>query len=204
MSQQIRHVHPTTKKPWIEVVLATVSFAAICLIYFVWLPGRYETDPASNLYRPLIYAVFAVLIPAFLFGARGYAEKYGYRREGLTRSAVIGLALALPLFGLGYVVAAGPAPPLAAWYVLVVLEETYFRGLWQRAAAHLAGDWGAMLIPAVLFGVYHLTLGFTLVQASGVVLFGLLLGWLRQNTDNLLGPILLHAALISGMWFSPR
>ncbi|MFQ6127130.1 MAG: CPBP family intramembrane glutamic endopeptidase [Candidatus Heimdallarchaeota archaeon] len=137
-----------------------------------------------------------------MFSGRDYAEKYGYRRSGLMKSAIIGMVLTLPLFILGCEIAAGPAPPLLAWYGFIVLEETYFRGLWQRAGTHLAGSLGAVFIPAALFGIYHLPLGFTPIQALGVVLFGLLLGWLRKSTDNLFGPILLHSALATGMWFS--
>ena len=195
----------TRNKTVAEIALAIISFVTICLIYFVWIPGRYA-DASTAIYRPLIYVVFAVLLPALLFGVRDFAQKYGYRRDGLAKSAVIALALALPVALLGYKVAAGPLPSswslLLAWYVLIVLEETYFRGLWQRAGAHVVGPQGAIFVQAVMFGIYHLTLGFTSLQALGVVLFGLLLGWLRKSTDNILGAVLLHAALATGMWLS--
>ncbi len=187
----------------IETVLAAVSFAAICLIYFVWIPGQYD-DPSTAIYRPLIYILFGVVLPIMLFGARSYASQYGYQQAGLAKSIVVSLALAVPLFVLGYKFAAGPVPPLIVWYAMNILEETYFRGLLQRAGEHMAGAWGALFIPAVLFGVYHLTVGFTFAQALGPVLLGVLFGWLRKDTDNIAGPILMHMALVTGMWFSPR
>ncbi len=100
-----------TNKTQIETILAVVSFAAICLLYLVLFPGG-ATDVSTGIYVPLIYIIFGVLLPLLLFGGRDYAGKYGYRRAGLAKSAIIGAALALPFFLLGYKFAAGPVPPL--------------------------------------------------------------------------------------------
>lgn len=197
-------VSTETNKKWIEVALAIVSFAVICLLYLVLFPGG-ATDVSTGIYVPLIYIVSGVLIPLLLFGGRDYTDKYGYRRAGLVKSAIIGAVLALPFFILGYKFAAGPVPPLLFWYVANILEETYFRGLWQRAGTHLAGPWGAILIQAVLFGVYHVVVvGFTPLQALFPTFLGLLSGWIRKDTDNILAPILFHMALVTGMYFAPR
>ncbi len=193
-----------TDKKWMEVALAVTSFAAICLLYLVVFRGG-ATNISDGIYVPVIYIVFAVLAPLLLFGGKGYAEKYGYHRAGLVRSAIIGVALALPFFLLGYKFAAGPVPPLLFWYAANVLEETYFRGLWQRAGTHLVGPWGAIVIQAVLFGVYHVVVaGFTPLQALFPTVLGLLTGWIRKDTDNILAPILIHMALVTGMYFAPR
>ncbi len=190
-------------KARIEIVVAVVSYVTIFLVYLLLIPGL--DDSLSNLvYRGLIYAIAAFVLPIMLFGWRDYAKQYGYRREGLAKSAVVGAVLAIPLFALGYSAAAGPVPPLLSWYLMNVLEETYFRGLWQRVGEHLAGPWGAILIPSVLFGIYHLTAGFTPVQIVGPMLFGILASWLRRSTDNILAPILMHMALVTGMTFAPR
>ena len=88
----------TRNKTVAETALAIISFAAICLIYLVWFPGGIKAeDVSSGIYIPVIYIVFGVLFPILLFGWRGYAEKYGYRRAGLAKSAIIGAILALPL-----------------------------------------------------------------------------------------------------------
>lgn len=189
-----------------EAALAVISFSTICLIYLLWFPGGLKPeDVSAGIYIPVIYILAGVLGPMLLFGWRDYAEKYGYKRSGLAKSALIGGILALPLFVVGYTFAVGAVPPLLLWYVLNVLEETYFRGLWQRVGAHLAGTWGAIVVPAVLFGLYHIVAaGFTPLQALFPFSLGLLSGWLRKDTDNMLGPILLHMALVTGMWFAPR
>ncbi len=197
-------VSTATSKKWIEVALAVVSFAVICLLYLVLFPGG-ATDVSTGIYVPLIYVVFGVLLPLLLFGGQGYVEKYGYRWAGSAKSAIVGAALALPFFLLGYKFAAGPVPPLLFWYVANVLEETYFRGLWQRAGTHLAGPWGGILIQAALFAVYHVVVaGFTPLQALFPTFLGLLSGWIRKDTDNILAPILFHMALVTGMYFAPR
>ncbi len=197
-------ISTATNKKWIEIALAVISFAAICFLYLVLFPGG-ATGVSNGIYVPLIYTVFGVVFPLLLFGGRGYAEKYGYRRAGLAKSAIVGAALAVPFFLMGYKFAAGPVPPLLFWYMANVLEETYFRGLWQSAGRHLAGPWGAILIQAALFGVYHMVVaGFTPLQALFPFFLGLLSGWIRKDTDNILAPILFHMALVTGMYFAPR
>lgn len=193
----------TAHKKWIEVALAAASFLAICVLYLAVFRGG-ATGVSNGIYVPLIYALFGVLAPLLLFGGREYARGYGFRRGGLLKSAIIGAALAVPLFLLGYKLAAGPVPPLLFWYAANVLEETYFRGLWQKAGTHLVGSWGAIGIQAVLFGVYHVVVaGFTPLQALFPTGLGLLSGWIRKDTDNLLAPIVIHMALVTGMYFAP-
>lgn len=189
----------------IETLLAVSSFALMGMIYFVLMPGSYKTTSMSvHIYRPLIYLAFGFILPLLLFGAKSYAEKYGFQWNGLKRSVVLSAVLAMPLFFLGSKFAAGPAPPLATWYLLNILEETYFRGLWQRAGEHIAGMAGAIILPSILFGVYHLTAGFTPFQAIGPVLIGVLFSLVRRNTDNIAGPILMHMAVVTGIWFSAQ
>lgn len=187
----------------LEVALAVASFALIGIIYFVIFPESYKTTSMNvHIYRPLVYVIFGFVLPISLFGVKGYMARYGFQRKGLGKSVIISAVFALPLLFLGYKLAAGPVPPLLTWYVLNIMEETYFRGLWQRAGGYLAGSFGAILIPAVLFGVYHLTAGFTPVQAIGPFFIGLVFGWVRKDTDNILGPILMHAFLVTGMWLA--
>lgn len=191
------------KKQKIETLLAIASFAIIGVLYFVIFPESGKTTSMGvHIYRPLIYIVFGFAVPIALFGWRDFAQKYGFQKAGMKKSVMISALLALPLFFLGYKLAAGPAAALLLWYFLNILEETYFRGLWQRAGEHLAGPAGAIIIPSVLFGIYHLTVGFTPVQAVGPVFLGVLFSLVRRSTDNIAGPILMHMATVSGIWYA--
>lgn len=189
----------------IETFLAILSFALIGIIYFIIFPESYKTTSMNvHIYRPLIYIIFGFLLPIILFGLKGFAEKYGFRKEGLKKSLFIAAIAALPLFILGNKFAAGPSPSLLTWYFLNILEETYFRGLWQRIGEHIAGIAGAIIIPSILFGIYHLTAGFTPFQAIGPVFLGILFSSVQRNTNNIAGPILMHMAVITGIWFAAQ
>lgn len=64
-----------------------------------------------------------------------------------------------------------------------VIEELFFRGLFQRAALRRFGRFWAVVLPAVVFGVVHLQP----LQFPALVLFGLVAGLLVRRTDRL-GP----------------
>jgi membrane protease YdiL (CAAX protease family) len=64
-----------------------------------------------------------------------------------------------------------------------IIEEVFFRGLFQRAAIRrFGGAWGVVL-PALVFGAVHLQL----LQLPALVVFGLVAGVLTYRTDRL-GP----------------
>lgn len=74
-------------------------------------------------------------------------------------------------------------------------EETLFRGLIQAALAHwIGGPYGvaiAVLLASIVFGVCHWVTPTYALLATGI---GLYLGWLFVVSDNLLVPIVAHAA----------
>lgn len=84
---------------------------------------------------------------------------------------------------------------LAFAVVPAVVEEWCFRGLLFSALLRALGPRGAILVSALLFGVFHLTdRGIPLIErsiTSGVM--GLVLGWVCWRTGSLVPGIILHA-----------
>jgi hypothetical protein len=85
-----------------------------------------------------------------------------------------------------------------------VIEEVVYRGLAVAALVRWAGwRWfAACLLPALFFGVIHMSQGGDMMEAAGIAaitgLGGLLFGWLFVRWDfNLWPPILLHVGLNS-------
>jgi membrane protease YdiL (CAAX protease family) len=70
-------------------------------------------------------------------------------------------------------------------------EELLFRGVVQHAIAERCGPTVALVLASLIFGLAH-PLSTTYVVLAGLI--GLYLGWLWLATDNLLVPILAHAA----------
>lgn len=71
-----------------------------------------------------------------------------------------------------------------------IFEEIFYRGLVQRALLRRVGPWPAVLITAVVFGLSH----FQLLQAPGLVVFGVVVGWLALRTGRLGPSIMAHVA----------
>jgi membrane protease YdiL (CAAX protease family) len=87
-------------------------------------------------------------------------------------STILDLALIAALAGLG--------------------EEMLFRGVAQSGIEGLSGSaWMALALASLLFGLAH---PITLAYAVLAGLIGVYLGWLLLATDNLLVPIVTHAA----------
>lgn len=76
------------------------------------------------------------------------------------------------------------------WILLLgpILEETVFRGLAFRPAEQYLGAKWAILLCAALFALAHW--GFPNLPLA--FLAGLLFGWIRHKSGNLLCPILAH------------
>jgi membrane protease YdiL (CAAX protease family) len=88
------------------------------------------------------------------------------------------------------------------------LEEFLFRGVLQTRLRLLAGPGWALVLQALVFGVWHLGLGYTNTGHAGLLpaiaitivhqsLVGLALGILFERTRNLLVPSVAHIALNS-------
>jgi hypothetical protein len=71
-------------------------------------------------------------------------------------------------------------------------EEMLFRGVVQTGLERASGSpWLALVLASLLFGLAH---PITLAYAVLAGLIGVYLGWLFMATDNLLVPIVTHAA----------
>jgi membrane protease YdiL (CAAX protease family) len=68
-----------------------------------------------------------------------------------------------------------------------ICEEVMFRGTMQSAYSRM-GDKKAILISALLFGMFH----FNLLNLLGPLFLGIVLGIIRYKTDSLYGSILGH------------
>lgn len=75
-------------------------------------------------------------------------------------------------------------------------EEIIFRGLTYRMMRRAIPWQVALIIQAVLFGVYH----FNIVQGTYAALLGLVLGYLAYRYDSVLPGILLHIAINSSSY----
>ena len=91
---------------------------------------------------------------------------------------------------------------LALMAVMVLAEELLFRGVGLRYLRALTGDFGAIVISAVLFGLYHLA-GSSAAGTEAALLFlmptlgGLLFAWAAVRSDGLALPLGLH---LGGNW----
>ena len=82
---------------------------------------------------------------------------------------------------------------LFLWAVVLapVLEELLFRGILLRRAERAAGTLPAVLISALLFGLYHGNLSQGITAAAA----GLALGYAYVRTDALLVSVVMHTAV---------
>ncbi|MBN4047563.1 CPBP family intramembrane metalloprotease [Acidimicrobiaceae bacterium AH-315-P05] len=74
-----------------------------------------------------------------------------------------------------------------------VSEELFFRGLVQGSLEQTEPAWKAVGVTSLLFSVSH----FQLLQAPGLLAFGLLLGWQVSRTGRIGGAIAMHAGFNS-------
>ena len=83
--------------------------------------------------------------------------------------------------------AAATFQALAVWTPLT--EEIFFRGFIFAGLAPRLGPWRAMLVSALVFSLFHLTLGLLVP----VFITGFLLAWLYRQTGSIWPSILAHA-----------
>lgn len=78
--------------------------------------------------------------------------------------------------------------------VPAVCEELFFRGFLLQAFREKLGGWTNVALTAVLFGLFHVLVGDTLlaVRFLPTTLLGLVLGWLSLHTGSVWPGMLLH------------
>jgi sodium transport system permease protein len=75
-----------------------------------------------------------------------------------------------------------------------VFEELFFRGFFFTSLRTLFSPWKAILLSAVLFGLFHVVAANVLAPERFLpsTLLGLVLGWVRYRSDSVLPCMLLH------------
>ena len=155
--------------------------------------------------------VFVALALGWLFG-----QPLLEQIEWTVRGTLLGLAAAVPMLAALVLVTRWPVGPFAELEEVVrrtivplfrsctlldlavicalagLGEEMLFRGVAQAGLERASGSpWLALAVASVLFGLAH---PITLAYAVLAGLIGVYLGWLFLATDNLLVPIVTHAA----------
>lgn len=167
-----------------------VSFSYLGLLAIIWV--KKELAIAYMLYLPLL------IIP------RSFWERYGITIKNWKRSFRL-FALASLVFLLPFIVASiglsfsrgfkNLSLSLALYQFLGVAlpEELFFRGYIQTEIKEFTqNSWKSIIITSLLFMAVHLFKGITPVNV-GVFLPSIIFGYLREETDSILAPILFHA-----------
>jgi len=83
---------------------------------------------------------------------------------------------------------------LAAVVVAPVVEEVLFRGILQQSLFYQYGSLlPALVIPTVIFALFHVGYLFYFPAMVELLVLGILLAWLMAKTGNILIPMLTHA-----------
>ena len=166
--------------------------------------GTYVANPITYFAIPLVLLLLA--------GAR--LSTLGFGRGHRVGRALL-ICCALPFAWFAYLLATGQMSVLrllgnfgSNLIENGFVEEFLFRGVLQTRLRLLAGAGWALVLQALIFGVWHLGLGFTNTGHAGLMvaiastivnqsLVGLALGVLFERTRNLLVPTVVHIALNS-------
>jgi len=177
--------------------------------------GDGTPDDLAYRYSSSIAAViqYAIFVGVLLLIARGLPRRETFAlRRPVSWSRSLGLAAA-GLFAIwlaGGILApflnatdeqgllpdkwdSGRAGAFAAFFVSVAVvapfaEELVFRGLGFALLAPY-GKWVAILVTGILFGTYH----GLLAALPVLIVFGIVIGWLRAKTASLYPPVVLHS-----------
>ncbi|MFJ6003809.1 lysostaphin resistance A-like protein [Arthrobacter sp. NPDC092385] len=166
--------------------------------------GTFVVNPVTYVLIPLIVLLLA--------GAR--LPDLGFTRgHRVGRTLVI--SCALPVVRFAFTVISGQQSIVRLFGAFAsnsmqngFLEEFLFRGLLQTRLRLLAGPGWALVLQALVFGLWHLGAGYTNTGHAGLLpaiavtivqqsLLGLGLGILFERTRNLLAPSVVHIALNS-------
>lgn len=204
----LSHEDKADRSPfWIEV-FTLFSLAMVVRIPFVLLLGMaYEKT-----------AVIYLLVLTVVFVERRSLGVFGFKSERLFRALLIGLAYYLifavslftAFFSLVYlfaghwvIVSYDPFPSLFVFPFMTlcvgVSEEGLFRGFIQTRLAEVYTERTALLVQALLFGVWHFVWHVSPFNALGMIahvsttfIFGLAFGQFYRKAGNLVPLILAH------------
>jgi ABC-2 type transport system permease protein/sodium transport system permease protein len=76
-----------------------------------------------------------------------------------------------------------------------VCEEFFFRGVFYSSLRSVMTPWRTIIGVAILFGLFHVVAGTTLLPERFLpsTFLGLVLGWVRHRTGSVVPPMVLHA-----------
>jgi membrane protease YdiL (CAAX protease family) len=166
--------------------------------------GNYLANPVTYTVIPLVVLLLAGARPAGLGFGRGH-------RVGRT----LLLCCAAPFAWFLYAMLTGQLSPARLLGRIAsnalqngFFEEFLFRGVLQTRLRLLAGPGWAIVAQALVFGLWHLGLGYTNTGHAGLApaiastlvhqaVLGLLFGVLYERTRNLLAPSAVHVVLNS-------
>jgi membrane protease YdiL (CAAX protease family) len=188
----------TNRPVWFAVAITVFEFLLGLLIFII---GSVIGLPEGILEPVALLATTAV--PLILIGWMGW-----WRGSGFVTTTQNVPALAFPLivalftlawFGTVALESSLVLRTLVAFFLTALGEEALSRGLLVRALLPRS-KWEAVLIPAVLFGVSHITqfaflgmpLGDNLVQIANATFGGILFGAVRLRVNNIWPLIALH------------
>lgn len=115
-------------------------------------------------------------------------------QKQIMQAIACGLLLGAASYGAYRLLGGVPDQPEGLWKILwilllgPILEETVFRGLAFRPAEQYLGSKWAILLCAALFALAHW--GFPNMILA--FLAGLVFGWIRHKSGNILCPIVAH------------
>ena len=172
--------------------LLTAAFV-VCMVRLVGIPGN------VRLFRGTTWFPIALALVALAIGVLWqYLVSKSYARQiGLSHWHI--RFLGMPVLNV-----------MLRSVASVTMEELVFRGyLFNALAGKFKSVWPAILLQAVIFGLYHLPSrlpdrGLNLSLASGIGLlcfYGLVFGILRWRYRNLGASWLVHFAFLTGMLY---
>jgi len=185
-----------TSSTWIAVSIAVNELAvALTLALWIWR-YRPHIGHVFPLGHPTLRTIIAGLLIVFGFGPFAeFAGELAFRFLGRDVSAErLVVAISANASSGGLVLVLGAAAVLPA-----LVEEMMFRGLVTRAFEKRSHA-EMVLVPSVLFGVFHLEP----TQIAGTIVLGIAFGLTRLYSGSLVPSIVAHAAYNTAVILSVR
>jgi membrane protease YdiL (CAAX protease family) len=169
----------------------------------------------AELIRQSVMVIFSLFSIAVLHGT---VRPFGITWEKAGRDTLVGIAIGISLFLLDRAISSSmgiqgsmvappesPSPGNERWFAMVVsgllavllnsaAEELVMRGYMIVRIRQLTGSAIlAVVVPAILFGGYHIYQG--VYGAAMAAIIGLVLGYWFLRTGRLLGPVVAHSCI---------
>lgn len=188
----------THRPVWFAIAITVFNFLVGLLLFIVGSGIGLPEDVLE-----MVVLLVTTAIPLILIWWMSWWQDSGFVRTTQNAPAVafplIVALFTLAWFGIVALENSLVIRLLVAYFLTALGEEALSRGLLLRALLP-RGKWQAVLIPAVLFGISHITqfvflgmsLGDNLIQITDAALFGVLYGAVRLRVNNIWPLIVLH------------